>query len=166
MDDFHFLRPLWLAALPLAFLWFASWVGADGPLQVLCLTTLALVAAFETVAAQATGDPSDVANRLVLAVVLGVIGLPLWWMSWSRIRRQCDADPSAEIGSLTRRLYLVVLFGAGGLTPLISLIVVLFVGIDDLLDEVGLDPLAEVGESRVGRRRTAKWTYCLLLVAG
>ena len=96
--------------------------------------TLALVALFESIAARITGDPSDVANRLILAVILGVIGLPLWWTFWSRIREHLEADPTAEIGSLTRRLYLVVLFGVGGLTALISLIVVLFVGIDDLLD--------------------------------
>ncbi len=63
-----------------------------------------------------------------------MIGLPLWWTFWSRIRGHLEADPTTEIGSLTRRLYLVVLFGVGGLTALISLIVVLFVGIDDLLD--------------------------------
>lgn len=95
---------------------------------------LAFVALFESIAARVTGDQSDAANRLILAVVLGVVGLPLWCTSWSRIRGHLDADPIAEIGSLTRRLYLVVLFGVGGLTALISLIVVLFVGFDDLLD--------------------------------
>ncbi len=95
--------------------------------------TLALVALFESIAAQITGETSDLANRLILAVILGAIGLPLWWTFWSRIRGHLDADPTAEIGSLSRRLYLVVLFGVGGLTALISLIVVLFVGIDDLL---------------------------------
>ncbi len=109
-------------------------MAASGLVATVVGATLALVALFESIAVRATGDPFDVANRLVLSVVLGVIGLPLWWMSWSRIRRQCDADPSAEIGSLTRRLYLVVLFGVGGLTALISLIVVLFVGIEGLLD--------------------------------
>lgn len=97
--------------------------------------TLALVALFESIAARITGDPSEVANQLILAVVLSVIGLPLWWTFWSRIRGHLEADPTTELGSLTRRLYLVVLFGVGGLTALISLIVVLFVGIDDLLDE-------------------------------
>jgi hypothetical protein len=108
-------------------------MAASGLVATVVGATLALVVLFESIAARATGVPSDVANRLLLSVVLGVIGLPLWWMSWSRIRGQCDADPSAEIGSLTRRLYLVVLFGVGGLTALISLIVVLFVGIEDLL---------------------------------
>ena len=109
-------------------------MAASGLVATVVGATLALVALFESIAARITGDPSDVANHLILAVILGAIGLPLWWTSWSRIGGHLAADPTAEIGSLTRRLYLVVLFGAGGLTALISLIVVLFVGIDDLLD--------------------------------
>jgi hypothetical protein len=109
-------------------------MAASGLGATIVGATLALVALFESIAARVTGDPSDVANRLILAVILGVIGLPLWWTFWSRIREHLEADPTAEIGSLTRRLYLVVLFGVGGLTALISLIFVLFVGIDDLLD--------------------------------
>jgi hypothetical protein len=109
-------------------------MAASGLVATVVGATLALVALFELIAARITGDPSDVPNLVILAVVLGVIGLPLWWTFWSRIREHLEADPTAEIASLTRRLYLVVLFGVGGLTALISLIVVLFVGIDDLLD--------------------------------
>ena len=109
-------------------------MAASGLVATVVGATLALVALFESIAARITGDPSDLANRVILAIILGVIGLPLWWTFWSRIRGHLEADPSVEIGSLTRRLYLVVLFGVGGLTALISLTVVLFVGIDDLLD--------------------------------
>ncbi len=109
-------------------------MAASGLVATVVGAALALVALFESIAARITGDPSDVANRLILAVILGAIGLPLWWTYWSRIGQHLDVDPIAEIGSPTRRLYLVVLFGAGGLTALISLIVVLFVGIEDLLD--------------------------------
>ena len=59
----------WLAALPLAFLWFASWVGADGPLQVLCLTTLALVAA-----------QIPIVHRLKGAAVLSYFALHLFFI--------------------------------------------------------------------------------------
>ena len=109
-------------------------MASSGLVATIIGATLALVALFESIAARITGDPSDVVNSLILAVILGLIGLPLWWMFWSRIRGHLKADPTTEIGSMTRRLYLVVLFGAGGLTALISLIVVLFVGIEDLLD--------------------------------
>ena len=108
--------------------------AASGLLATVVGATLALVALFESIAARITGGPSDVANGLILAVILGAIGLPMWWTFWSRIRGHLEADPAAEIGSLTRRLYLFMLFGVGGLTALISLIVVLFVGINDLLD--------------------------------
>jgi hypothetical protein len=123
-------------------------MAASGLVATVVGATLALVALFESIAARITGDPSDVTNRVILTVILGVIGLPLWWTFWSRIRGHREADPAAEIGSLTRRLYLIVLFGVGGLTALISLIVVLFVGIDDLLDgTIGGETL---GSARVG----------------
>lgn len=109
-------------------------MAASGLVATVVGAALALGALLESIATRITGDPSEVANRVVLAVILAMIGLPLWRTSWSRICGHLDADPAAEISSPTRRLYLVTLFGVGGLTALISLIVVLFVGIDDLLD--------------------------------
>ena len=137
-------------------------MAASGLVATVVSAALALVALFESIAARITGDPSDVANLLILAVILGVIGLPLWWTFWSRIREHLEADPTAEIGSLTRRLYLVVLFGVGGLTALISLIVVLFVGIDDLLDGTfGADTLdsARVGLALLATVTGVAWYH-------
>lgn len=123
-------------------------VAACGLSATVIGSTLALIALFESLAAEITEGRADVANRLILAVVLVAIGLPLWWQLWSRIRGHLAADPAAEIWSPSRRLYLIVLFGVGGLTALISLIVVLFVVLDDLLDATFGGDTLETG--RVG----------------
>lgn len=96
--------------------------------------TLALVALLEAVTPEVVGTETRVANQLILAVILSAIGGPLWWIFWSRIRRHVTDDPAAELGSTVRRIYLTVLFGVGGIVVLVSLISVLVVGLEDLLD--------------------------------
>lgn len=108
-------------------------MAAAGLVATVVGATVALASLLEVIAARILAAPSEVANSLILASVLGAIGAPLWSVTWTRIRGHRDADPPSEVGSLTRRLYLVVLFGAGGLVALGALIVVLFIGIEDLL---------------------------------
>jgi hypothetical protein len=45
-----------------------------------------------------------------------------------------DADPGTELVSAIRRIHLIVLFGIGGVVVLVSLITVVFLAIEDLLD--------------------------------
>jgi hypothetical protein len=96
--------------------------------------TLALVALIEAITTDPPGTDTGVANQLILAATLSVIGAPLWWVFWSRISRHVVDDPVAELGSTVRRLYLIVLFGVGGIVILVSLISVLFIAIEDLLE--------------------------------
>ena len=75
----------WLAALPLAFLWIAELVGATGPGQVLCLTTLALVAA-----------QIPAVHRLRGAAVLSYFALHLFFIvigAVSNVREVANAGP-------------------------------------------------------------------------
>ncbi len=75
----------WLAALPLAFLWIAERVGASGPGQVLCLTTLALVAA-----------QLPIVHRLRGAAVLSYFALHLFFIvigAVSDVREAANAGP-------------------------------------------------------------------------
>lgn len=110
--------------------------------------TVGLVALLEEVAAGIIDEPTGIANRLILALVLVAIGAPIWWEAWSRVSRNLAVRPEAEANSAARRIYLITLFGIGGLTALISLIVVLFVGLDDVLnDTFGGDTL---DSARVG----------------
>ncbi len=110
--------------------------------------TLGLVALLEAVTPVPVGGDAGIANRLILAAVLTAIGAPLWWVFWDRIRGHVATDPAAELGSTVRRIYLIVLFGVGGIAVLVSLIGVLFVVIGDLLE--GAFGGATVRSARVG----------------
>jgi hypothetical protein len=69
-----------------------------------------------------------------VAITLLIVGVPLWWRHWSAIRRFRAARPEEEVSSITRRVYLFVLFGATGLVAVISLIILVFIAVEDLLE--------------------------------
>ncbi|HJR92954.1 MAG TPA: DUF5671 domain-containing protein [Acidimicrobiia bacterium] len=73
-------------------------------------------------------------NTLLAAITLLAVGAPLWWVFWTRIQRAVAADPPEEAGSTTRRIYLLLLFGVGGVVAVIALLVGVFVLIEDLLE--------------------------------
>lgn len=92
------------------------------------LITVALDALGSRPVVESTGSVSAVAITLLL------IGVPIWWRHWSTIRRHRAAEPQDEVASITRRVYLFVLFGATSLVAVISLIVLVFIVVEDLLD--------------------------------
>ena len=56
------------------------------------------------------------------------------------------SDPAAELRSPTRRAYLAILFGVGGIAALISLVTAVFRLIEDLLDGVlGAATVSDIG---------------------
>ncbi|RPI23978.1 MAG: hypothetical protein EHM57_03270 [Actinobacteria bacterium] len=101
----------------------------------IALVTL-IVAGIQAIAPApvAEGGDSDI-QPLLLAITLFVIGGPLWWYFWSRVQRYAVADP-VEARSPSRRLYLFLSFGVGGVAAVISLIVALATVLRDLLDGV------------------------------
>jgi hypothetical protein len=88
----------------------------------------------------AATEPAGVISRssqdeaLVAAITLLIIGVPLWWVTWSKVRRRAAADPDAELGSGARRIYLFGLLGIGAITAIITLIILVFTVLQDLLD--------------------------------
>jgi hypothetical protein len=98
-------------------------------------TTVAIMAALQALAggALATADPGG-RNTLILAVTMLIVGLPLWGTFWHRLQAGVAAAGAAELGAPSRRAYLFLLFGATGLTAVISLAVILYVVFRDLLD--------------------------------
>ena len=78
---------------------------------------------------------SDSGNALAAAITLLVIGVPLWWRYWSTIRRDRETNPQDELRSVTRRIYIYVLFGATGIVAVINLIMIVFFLFEDILDE-------------------------------
>lgn len=95
------------------------------------LATL-LVAFLEAISG--TGDllvEASAVNTLLGAVTALVIGGPVWWIFWRRIQ---GADPVEEQASPTRRVYLFILFGIGGVAAVVALIVAVFIFVEDVLE--------------------------------
>ncbi len=62
-------------------------------------------------------------NNLLAAATLVAVGGPVWWLHWSRVQAAALAAPEAELDSPSRKIYLFVLFGVGGVATVIALIV-------------------------------------------
>ena len=62
-------------------------------------------------------------NTLILAVTILVVSVPVWWIYWVRIKQFVVANRDIELVSPSRRIYLFMLFGFGGLAAIISTIV-------------------------------------------
>ena len=82
----------------------------------------------------AAATPS-VAGEAGVDLLLGgiaalVVGAPVWWLTW----RPRVAPTLAEITSHSRRIYLTVLAGVGGVTALVSLILVIYRVLESVLE--------------------------------
>lgn len=95
------------------------------------LVIVALVESLIPVAGIELG--TSVVNSLLSGVTLLLVGGPLWWVFWSRINRVVHADDPEELGSPTRRTYLFVLFGLGGVAAVVAVLVAAFVAIQGAL---------------------------------
>ena len=62
-------------------------------------------------------------NTLILALTILVVAIPVWRIYWIRIQRFVVANRDIELRSPSRRIYLFMLFGFGGLAAIISTIV-------------------------------------------
>jgi len=96
--------------------------------------TLVVVALVESLIPAAQIEfGTSVVNSLLSGVTLLLVGGPLWWVFWSRIERVVHADGPEELGSPTRRIYLFVLFGLGGVAAVAAVLVAAFFGIQGAL---------------------------------
>jgi len=68
------------------------------------------------------------------ALTLLVVGIPLWWRYWSTIQRYRSTDPDAELASVTRRIYIFLLFGVAGIVAVVNLIIIVFMVFNDILE--------------------------------
>jgi len=96
--------------------------------------TMVVVALVESlVPAAAVEVGTSLVNSLLSGVTLLLVGGPLWLVFWSRIGRATrDGDPE-ELASPTRRIYLFVLFGLGGVAAVVAVLVAAFLGIQKAL---------------------------------
>lgn len=98
------------------------------------LTTV-LVAVIEALTGSGGIDVGRSAvNTLLAAVTLLAVGGPVWWFFWRRLQAARASDPEGELASPTRRVYLFILFGLIGLVAVVTLLVGVFILIEDMLD--------------------------------
>jgi hypothetical protein len=81
-----------------------------------------LVAAGLEAAAGSSIEPRPVANTLVVATTVLLVGLPVWALFWRRAQLARRADPVAECGSTVRRTYLALLVGVGAVAAVVAAI--------------------------------------------
>ena len=74
----------------------------------------------------------DATNTLLLSLTLLLVSTPAWWMFWRRIQNMVGANPDAEVSAPTRRSYLYLLFGVGGVAAIVSLISGIFLLFSDV----------------------------------
>ena len=96
--------------------------------------TMVIVALFELMAGNVDRlIGTGATNSVLSAFTLLLVGLPVWWWYWRHIRRATHADQAAELESPTRRVYLLVLFGLGGIAAVGALLALVYAVFDDAL---------------------------------
>ena len=95
-------------------------------------TAAVIAAAVQALTPATVLYPSD-RSELVAAVTVLLVGAPLWWRHWTGIQRIRSAHPFPEVASPTRRIYLIALFGLGGVVALVSLLVLVYRALEQIL---------------------------------
>ncbi len=91
-----------------------------------------LVALVEALSSSAVISGSGATNALLAAATLLIVGSPVWWIFWHRIQTAIAKFPAEEHTSPTRRVYLFILFGLGGIAAVVTLLVGVFFLFDDI----------------------------------
>ena len=94
---------------------------------------MVLVAAIESFSPKALATSAGNTNTLLVAITLLIVGSPIWWYFWNRIERNVAVDPREQI-SITRRIFLMSLFGVSGIASVVSVLTGVFLFMDDLLN--------------------------------
>lgn len=91
-----------------------------------------LVALVEALTSSSVISGSGATNALLAALTLLLVGTPVWWIFWRRITTAVRLSSEAEHASPTRRIYLFILFGLGGIVAVVTLLVGVFSIFDDI----------------------------------
>ncbi|WP_372592849.1 DUF5671 domain-containing protein [Actinotalea sp.] len=87
---------------------------------------------------------SSLINSVLAAATLLLVGGPLWWAFWRRIRSAVAADRDTEAASPTRRIYLYALFGLTGVVAVVALLVAVYGILEAALSgDLGADTVRE-----------------------
>ncbi len=94
-----------------------------------------MAALFEALAGTAMVG-GEAVNALLAAATLLAVGGPVWWVYWRAAQSAAHADPDEELRSPTRRVYLLLLFGVGGVAAVVALIVGVYLVLQDVVESV------------------------------
>lgn len=108
-----------------------NYVVAFAGLVVSTVAVTLVVSAFVEAVTGAAVASGSIANPIVLAVTFLILGLPLWWLSWSRAEQSAGVDP-AELLSISRRVYVIATLGVSATVALISLVIMLTIFFEDM----------------------------------
>jgi hypothetical protein len=104
-----------------------------------------LVALVEAFTSSAVISGSGAANALLAATTLLIVGSPVWWIFWQRIQKAIAKYSGEERVSPTRRIYLFVLFGLGGIAAVVTLLIGVFFIFDDIFKgNFGLETIRRI----------------------
>ena len=95
--------------------------------------SIVIVALIESLTSQVQLAGAGAINTLLGAGTVIVVAGPVWWHFWNRIQQVAQAEPSAELSSPVRRIYLFLLFGVGGIVAIVSLITIVVQLFDGIL---------------------------------
>lgn len=83
-------------------------------------------------------------NTLMIAITLLIVGAPIWYFFWTRIESHVVIE-GEELSSPTRRIFLLMLFGVSSVAAVISVLTVVFIFLDDLLNnQLGSETVREM----------------------
>lgn len=84
-------------------------------------------------------------NSIAVALMLLIVGIPVWWTHWRRLQAASASDPASERTALSRKLYILVVLCLGVLALAGSASATLFIFLRDLLAaELGSHTLRDV----------------------
>lgn len=104
-----------------------------------------LVALLEALTSSSVIAGSGAKNALLAAATLLMVGSPVWGIYWRRIQTAIKVLPNDEHLSPTRRVYLFILFGLGGIVAVVTLLVGVFFLFDDIFKgNFGIETLRRI----------------------
>ena len=123
---------------------YAYLATAVGLVAVTVGITVAFSAFLESVAGpESVVGRSGVANTIVFAVTMMLVGGPVWVVYWRGAQRH--ATDVRERRSVTRRVFLLLLFGIAAIVALVTLVIALIIAFEDVTkSRVGVATLFRV----------------------
>lgn len=103
---------------------------------------------------QALAGPVAIAggprSTLLAGITALIVGGPLWALTWQGIQTAAGTEPSSELRSVWRRVYLVLLFGVAGVVALVTLLVIAFRIFEAVLEGTSLSAFLDGTSTALG----------------